>query len=69
MKKILLVLFVTISIAGFSQHSVDVRVISATDDAEECIEDNIFVNIGDVKTDNTELEMIYDDNVIRLDAS
>ncbi len=66
MKRILFVLFVTISIAGFSQNSVDVRVISATDDAEECIEDNVFVNIGDVKTDNTELEMIYDDNVLRL---
>jgi hypothetical protein len=66
MKKLLLLLFITVSIAGFSQQSIDVRVTSATDDAEECIEDNVFVNIGDVTTDNPELELIYDDNVIRL---
>lgn len=62
---ICIILFL-LSSTGYSQQTIDVKIVSATDDAEESVEDNLFVNIGDVKTDNAELEMIYDDNVIRL---
>jgi hypothetical protein len=60
------IILILLSSIGYSQQTIDVKIVSATDDAEESVEDNLFVNIGDVKTDNTELEMIYDDNVIRL---
>lgn len=68
MKRIFIFLLIaTFTLASGAQPTtIQVPVAAGTDDADESVEDNLWVNPGDMSLDNDELEMIYDDNVLRL---
>ncbi|MEI6852144.1 MAG: T9SS type A sorting domain-containing protein [Bacteroidota bacterium] len=67
MKKIFTIILLAFNIPVFAQPTtIQIPVMSSADDADESVEDNIFVNPGDMQLDNPELEMIYDNNVLRL---
>ena len=67
MKKVFTLLFLLSGYILIAQPTtLQIPVSSSADDAEECVEDNLWVNPGDMLLDNSELEMVYDDNVLRL---
>ena len=67
MKRMFTIILLAISLNTFAQPTtIQIPVSSSADDADESVEDNIWVNPGDIQLDNPELEMIYDNNVLRL---
>lgn len=68
MKKVFTILLICFSCIYLNAQTTTIQIPVATgaDDADEVVEDNLLVNTGDMKLDNDELEMIYDDNLLRL---
>ena len=66
MKKLFTIVLFLFSLQMMAQHNFQCPILASTDDADESVEDNLLVNPGDMDLTNTELEMIYDDNVLKL---
>jgi len=67
MKHLIIVFLFLFSLQSIAQPvSVQFPVLYTADDADEVVEDNLMVNPGDMQLDNPELEMNYDDNLLRL---
>lgn len=67
MKKFIILIIFLFSLHAMAQRTtIQIPVLYSTDDADESVESNIWVSPGDMQLDNPELEMIYDDNLLRL---